>query len=234
MKKLIFIFVVIFAIYCFIVNSDVRSGVINEVENLSEKVDEVSGGGASEVQVNVSYTQEEKNYFKEIVLGREYENSDEGIACKWTSDMNIFVVGQKPEYLMDELDKIVSELNDIIDPININIVNNRSDANYVILFGSQNEFNEMTPISVGYTENNWGMFVINSGEVIFRGSMYVDIYRCESIDGQKHLLREELTQSLGLTNDSYEYDNSIFQQRWTETTEFAPIDVRLIEMLYNN
>jgi hypothetical protein len=64
--------------------------------------------------------------------------------------------------------------------------------------------------------------------------MYVDIYRCESLDGQKHLLREELTQSLGLFNDSYKYENSIFQQRWTETTEYAPIDRVLIDMLYNH
>jgi hypothetical protein len=237
MKKLIFVFVAIFAIYCFVVNSDVRSGVTNEVENLSEKVEgisEVSGGGTSDVQSNSNYTQEEKEYFNEIVLDREYESSDQGVVCKWTSDMNIFVVGQKPEYLMNELDKIVGELNDIIDPININIVNNRSDANYVILFGSENEYNTMAPNSVNYTEDNWGMFIINSGERIFRGTMYVDIYRCESIDGQKHLLREELTQSLGLTNDSYKYDNSIFQQRWTETTEYAPIDIKLIEMLYNN
>jgi hypothetical protein len=64
--------------------------------------------------------------------------------------------------------------------------------------------------------------------------MYVDIYRCTKLDGQKHLLREELTQALGLFNDSYKYDNSIFQQSWTTTTDYAPIDVKLIEMLYNN
>lgn len=237
MKSFIFILIAIFSIYCFVVNSDVREGVINEAENISEKVDsisEVQGGGTSDVQSNSNYTQEEKEYFNEIVLGREYESSDNGIACKWTSDVNIFVVGQKREYLMDELNKIVGELNDIIDPININIVDNRSDANYVILFGSESEYNDMAPSSIGYTDHNWGMFIINSGAVIHRGTMYVDIYRCDEVDGQKHLLREELTQSLGLTNDSYKYENSIFQQRWTETTEYAPIDIRLIEMLYNN
>jgi hypothetical protein len=179
------------------------------------------------------FPKEDRDYFNEIVLGREYESSDSGMVCKWTSDINILVKGEKPDYLIDELYRIVEELNDLIDPININIVNHRSDANYIILFGSQKEYNRLAPRSIGDTEDNWGMFIINSGERIFRGTMYVDIYRCESIDGQKHLLREELTQSLGLTNDSYKYDNSIFQQRWTEATEFAPIDRRLIKMLYN-
>ena len=44
---------------------------------------------------------------------------------------------------------------------------------------------------------------------------------------------EELTQSLGLFNDSYKYPESIYYQGWTTTTEYAPIDVELIEMLYN-
>jgi hypothetical protein len=63
--------------------------------------------------------------------------------------------------------------------------------------------------------------------------MYVDIIRAKEDDAQKHLLREELTQSLGLFNDSYKYDNSIFYQGWTTTTEYAPIDRELIDMLYN-
>ena len=64
--------------------------------------------------------------------------------------------------------------------------------------------------------------------------MYVDTERCTSIDAQKHLLREELTQSLGLFNDSDKYPNSIFQQAWTETTEYSEIDIKMIHMLYNN
>jgi hypothetical protein len=63
--------------------------------------------------------------------------------------------------------------------------------------------------------------------------MYVDIERTKSRDAQRHLLREELTQSLGLINDTYDYPESIFYQGWTETTEYAPIDRELIQMLYN-
>ena len=62
--------------------------------------------------------------------------------------------------------------------------------------------------------------------------MYVDIYRANDQE-QKHLLREELTQSLGLFNDSYKYPESIFYQDWTTTTEYAQIDRELIDMLYN-
>jgi hypothetical protein len=239
MKNLIFILIAIFAIYCFAVNPDVRSGFIDESKNISENISEISGGGKKVQEIvndktNDKYTEEEKEYFKQIALSSEFSNNDNGTVCKWESDINIFVTNEKPEHLMDELNKVVNELNDIINPININIVDNRSDANFFVCFGSQNDYNTLEPASVGYTEDNWGLFTVNSGSVIKSGALYVDIYRCESINGQKHLLREELTQALGLFNDSYKYRNSIFQQDWTETTEYAPIDIRMIELLYNN
>jgi hypothetical protein len=46
------------------------------------------------------------------------------------------------------------------------------------------------------------------------------------------LLREELTQSLRLINDSYIYPDSIFQQDWTDTTWFTEIDRKIIHALY--
>ena len=62
--------------------------------------------------------------------------------------------------------------------------------------------------------------------------MYVDISRA-NLTEQKHLLREELTQSLGLAIDSQEYLESIFQSSWTTTNEYAEIDRDLIRLLYH-
>jgi hypothetical protein len=180
------------------------------------------------------FSKEERDYFKKIALSSEFSDNDNGVVCRWKSDMRIFVKGEKPDYLMDELNSIVSELNEIIDPIDIVLVDNEDESNYQILFGSEQEYNNFKPGSKEHTPNNWGLFIINSGKEIRRGTMYVDIYRCESIEGQKHLLREELTQSLGLTNDTFDYPESIFYQKWSETTEYAPIDRVLIDMLYNH
>ena len=47
------------------------------------------------------------------------------------------------------------------------------------------------------------------------------------------MLREELTQSLGLARDSEEYLESIFQSAWTTTNEYAEIDRDLIRLLYH-
>ncbi len=47
-----------------------------------------------------------------------------------------------------------------------------------------------------------------------------------------HIIREELTQSLGLMRDSSKYENSIFFSGWTDVIRYAPIDEVIIEMLY--
>ena len=51
--------------------------------------------------------------------------------------------------------------------------------------------------------------------------------------GQKHLLREKLTQSLGLARDSHLYDYSIFQQSWTTVTQYSQMDKDIIRLLYH-
>jgi hypothetical protein len=49
---------------------------------------------------------------------------------------------------------------------------------------------------------------------------------------RSHLIREELTQGLGLLNDSWDREDSIFYQGWTDITRYAPIDRSVIAMLY--
>ncbi len=176
------------------------------------------------------YSEEAKEYFREITLKTEFDG-DRKNAFVWTTDMKIFVDGQKREYLMNELRKIVAELNVIIDPINVKIVSNKSESNYTVYFGSHTDFKTKYKLSSPQRlDNNWGYFEVSSNS----GKMYVDLVRNGDVESHKHLLREELTQSLGLFNDSWDYPESIFYQGWTTTTEYAPIDRELIDMLYNN
>ena len=93
-----------------------------ENDSIVESEVEVSGGGGPEKV----YSEEAKEYFREITLKTEFDG-DRKNAFVWTTDMKIFVDGQKREYLMNELRKIVAELNVIIDPINVKIVSNKSE-----------------------------------------------------------------------------------------------------------
>jgi hypothetical protein len=42
--------------------------------------------------------------------------------------MKIYVKVDRPDYLMSELNKIVGELNDIINPINIKVVDDEDES----------------------------------------------------------------------------------------------------------
>lgn len=186
---------------------------------------------SDEPKVKKEHSVEAKEYFNEIALKSEFKGNMKNV-LKWTSDMKIYVDGNKKGYLIDELKRIVSELNDIIDPIEIKIVNSKSESNYIVYFGNyQNLKNDYKIYYPELLENNYGYFEIMPNN---SGLMYVDITRTSNVDAQKHLLREELTQSLGLVNDSYRYPESIFYQGWTTTTEYTEIDKELIDMLYNN
>ena len=193
-----------------------------------------SGAGGNPSIQNVGslsdHSPEAKAYFREIALGNEFSNKVSSTPYRWTKNMKIYCYGLCSPMMMNELDRIVKELNDIINPITISVVSKRSEANFIIYLGSAQSFARNHPdIHADRLKNNWGYFQIYNNE----GLMYVDVIRTKEEDAQKHLLREELTQSLGLCNDSYMYDNSIFYQGWTTTTEYDPIDRELIDMLYN-
>lgn len=49
---------------------------------------------------------------------------------------------------------------------------------------------------------------------------------------RKHVILEEIIQSMGFPNDSYQYPNSIFYQGVSNDTVFTPIDSAIIKILY--
>lgn len=176
-----------------------------------------------------------KSYYKKIAYGNEFNIKDTLGSVKWNRDVKIFVLGQPKRELSKELNKIVLELNNLIDPINIEVVEDRSLANVLVLFGSKQDFINLDKSVEGYVDDNEGLFSVNhKGKDIYFADMYVNTQGDLTIKEMKHLLREELTQLLGLFNDSYMYKKSIFYQGWTDTTEYAEIDKELIKMLYNN
>ena len=49
---------------------------------------------------------------------------------------------------------------------------------------------------------------------------------------QKHIIREELVQSLGFINDTYDFKESIFYQGYSEKSTFSSLDESIIKLLY--
>lgn len=174
------------------------------------------------------------DYFKDIALGFEFGITS-NITRKWNSGMKVFIGGEPGFKLLAEFEKIRAEINELTtDGFNVTVVNDSLQSNYYIFFGSGTKYAEMFPEESNLVNSNWGLFYLlwNSQNQFYSGHMYVDIIRANSME-QKHLLREEFTQSLGLARDSQLYMESIFQSNWTTTIKYAPIDRDLIRLLYH-
>lgn len=178
------------------------------------------------------------DYFEDIALGFEFGSASR-VTRKWVTDIDIFVRGDLPEFLNNELNEIVAELNSLISDSGITIgrVETQSDANFLIYFGPGHEYADINPNAAEYVDGNWGLFFVNFNSMneIGRADMYVDTGRPSELK-QRHLLREELTQALGLARDSRKYADSIFQSNFNLgcATEYSEFDEVLIQMLYDS
>lgn len=175
-------------------------------------------------------------YFKDVALGFEFGDASH-VSRKWEKDMKIFVGGTPSAEIMNELDRIITEVNLLTanDDFKILTTSDTTQSNCYLFFGAGNDFSKVIPSATAEIESNLGVFYVwyDDDDIIYRAVVYVDIYRATAANIQKHLLREELTQSLGLARDSKKYPESIFQQDWTDVTEYAPIDRDLIRLLYD-
>lgn len=175
----------------------------------------------------------EQNYFLQVAFGNEFSPSDQHLK-KWNQPMRVFV-NNPPAELSSELNRIIAELNGLLIPHHrLERVNTATQANFVVVLGGAQDYAALNPLAATQATSNWGLFWVWWREYqIHAGDMYVDILRTRTLDEQKHLLREELTQALGLMNDSWQEPQSIFYQGWTSTTEYTALDRSVIQMLYS-
>lgn len=192
-----------------------------------------------------SYTTAQINYFLEVALKSEYADSEPTIK-KWDRDINIKVIGSPTPEDLNTLQTVIDELNTLVSGIRLQVVSQAghslqdisshkprslgNNPNIEIYFVPESKFSQYEP---NYQPLNYGFFWgwWNDNHAIDRSRVLI------STDGvtqqeRSHLIREELTQSLGLMEDSYQYSDSIFYQGWTDTNHYAEIDKAVIEMLY--
>lgn len=188
----------------------------------------------SEFEGFSDYEIEVTTYFRSIALGFEFGNASR-ITRKWAGPMRIFIGGEATQAHLTELDHIISEINSLAeDGFEMMIVDDTLQSNYYLFIGHHRDYQRMFPSLSDLILSNWGLFSLwwDSSNNLNRGIMYVDTERPNDRE-QLHLLREELTQSIGLARDSGRYPDSIFQQEWTTVTSYAEIDRDLIRLLYH-
>ena len=173
------------------------------------------------------YGQEAIDYLTEVGFGVEYGPSST-VLHKWTEDVNLRIYGSPTPVDMATLTQVVAELNELIRGIELTLNDGPGDVE--VHFVPESQFQSIEP---HYIPVNYGFFRVwwDHEGAIYRGRILV---ASEGITQRErsHLIREEITQSLGLFRDSWNYPDSIFYQGWTATGEFGSIDGPTIQLLY--
>lgn len=176
-----------------------------------------------------SFTAKEIQYFMEVAMGSEYGDGSPRIR-KWSGDVRIQSMGKPTAEDLRTLQSVVSEINALTNgQIRLQLVT--SNPNLTLRFVPESQFARYEP---AYVPVNYGFFATSwdTSNRIYRANVLITTTGVTQKE-RSHLIREELTQSLGLMRDSYRYANSMFYQPWTDVTQYAEIDKALIQMLYS-
>ncbi len=169
-------------------------------------------------------------YFLEIALGAEY-GDDSPIIHKWKTDLAIEVLGDPTAEDRHTLNQVISELNELIGSRKLGLAQEKS--NVAIHFVPVARFSAIEP---DYVAGNYGFFSVwvRRWNAIYKANILIASDSVISQEERSHLIREELTQTLGLFNDSHNYPDSLFYEPWTDLTEYADIDREIIKLLYRD
>ncbi|MCY3800736.1 MAG: DUF2927 domain-containing protein [Chloroflexi bacterium] len=180
------------------------------------------------------YTGEQISYFKELAFGcdpetLEWAPCDADFIVKWCGPVRVGVAGQPSNSDLREINRVINQLRLLIRPVEI--FRDDSDPNLIIYLVPGDEFGRVRP-EFPSARGVVSVQPDRSG-CLFTGDVAVDATRNELV--RRSLIREELTQALGLLKDSWTYSDSIFYQGQAliETIEFADIDEAVIRLHYD-
>jgi len=175
-----------------------------------------------------SVSSEAINYFLQVAMGSEWGSSG-GVVRKWSGPVRIGVIGNPTREDEQTLNTVIAELNDLIEDDRVTVTRDDRNPNVVMRFVPEAQFRSVEP---NYVPRNLGFFWLQwNNQSISNARILVSTTGVTQRE-RSHLIREELTQVMGLMRDSYDYPDSIFYQRWTDVNEYADIDREVIRLLY--
>ncbi len=170
------------------------------------------------------------DYFLEVALECEYGDGS-GVVKKWETPINIYVMGNFTHEDYEIIKGHVDCLNSMEGIPSISLVCDMKEANVFVNFISQWEMSQKIRVEEvlwGFVRCYWNeRYEITNAEVLI-------VYDRTTQSQRHHVIIEEMTQMLGLLNDSYMYEDSIFYNGYSETTRLSRIDELVIRLLYNS
>jgi hypothetical protein len=201
----------------------------NDVQTEAE-AKPLSSQPTSSASPYTQFTSEEISYFLEVALGSEFGNTHPVIK-KWEEPIRIRVYGSPTADDLNTLRAVIADINRLVDTIDLEMSTRAGERspNIKIYFIPEPHFKQYEPnyepLNYGFFWTWWDQENLDQAHVLISTTHITQKER-------NHLIREELTQALGLMNDSNRYPDSIFYAPWTDITSYSEIDKALIALLY--
>ena len=209
----------------------VIAGLVEARRPGSVRIDVTAGAASGSIDLRVlprdgGYAATEIDYFAEIAFGAEFGGATP-LVRRWAVGPTIRVNGSPTGEDRATLERVLGELNALMTSAQVSLV--ESDAAVELHFAPRAQFPGILP---QYVPGNVGFFWVwwDASQVLYRSVVLI----ANDVDPElrRHLIREEVTQMLGLMQDSFTFPESIFYQGSSRVSEYAPVDRALIEMLY--
>jgi hypothetical protein len=178
-----------------------------------------------------------RQWVETVALGPEFGGSGK-IVARWTRPIRLSVMKGDQDVRKDMLD-LIPALNETLRPAGapLTVVGDRDPtAEMKVYFAPLAEFDAISKANgFSYVKGNWGYFYTfwNNQRQIERAYVLI----ATELKGPKlrHFTFEEVTQALGLSNDSELFPDSIFYSNGKEggaATELSPLDRKLLSFFY--
>lgn len=176
---------------------------------------------------NSLYSLEELHYFQEIAFNSEHANLTPRIR-KWAKDIVVRIEGGTTGEDLRAIEQTLREINTLQGAVTASA--GYFDANLIIRFAPESTFKKWhgkyPPTNLGYFWVRW------VDEEIYNANILIDTKNTTQ-DDRVGLIKEEMTQIMGLMNTSSRYKDSIFND---DSNYYQPhlssLDKKLVEMLY--
>jgi hypothetical protein len=181
-----------------------------------------------------------KRFVQQIALAPEF-GSKKNVVSRWAKAPSISVFGATPaeKAVVEEVVGMINpSLKSTIGEIRV-LPDNDPSAELKVFFAPLAEFPRIAKENnVQFVAGNLGLFWTNwdEGNVIQSG---IVMLASDRLTGSqlKHVVLEEIVQSLGLSNDSDEFPDSIFFARGTDggsATRPSALDLQILQWFYQN
>ena len=172
-----------------------------------------------------------------VLTSNEY-GSSRRYTVRWSDSPSMAIIGGSDAHRQLAID-IAAELSEVIDPLSISIVDDPADAEIRLYFDdhpalvaiARSEGFEFVPGNAGLFWGWWDTRGRLSRMVI----LIQDRWAADD-PFMQHLLLEELTQSLGLMNDSPRFPESVVYETTASSgsaTTLGDLDTRTLTLLYS-